>query len=644
MPIRVWLAAVLWFCLCIGGSAARAAGEGAPPPYCNQQRGIALAGLNWDSGAFLTEMLRAILERGFDCHVETIPGNSVTLEQALANNDIQIFAEEWVSRGDIWKQAAAKGQVRAIGHPFADAVEGWFVADFVVHGDQARQIAPLAADLHAVEQLKEPRFIRLFSDPEQPERGRFLNCPSGWTCEGVNRAKLEAYGLDQSYIDFRPGTGPAMDSAILSAYLQGRPLLFYNWSPSALAGKLRLIRLQEPPYSEACWRQLTSANAAHHQGCAAPEADIAYGVSSEFASSAPEIIALLAKANLPIALLNRQLGAMADGQISARDQALTFLREEPALWKSWVGPAIAAKISASLDDRREAPPSRSFPQAWVRSIRAPVNEALSALVTRDGAFFRAISDRLLILIRALDDALRFLPWWALIAVFMALALTGRRRVGLSILVGILLFFVGILGLWDLMLQSLSLMLLATLVTVILGVPLGIFCAKSRSLAALLRPLLDIMQTMPSFVYLIPALMLFGLGKVPAILATVIYAIPPMIRLTALGIEQVDSEVKEAAVAFGLTELQILWTVELPLARPALMAGLNQTIMLALSMVVIASMIGARGLGEQVLNGIQTLDVGLGLEAGIGIVILAIILDRITQGLGASDQRDPGRHG
>jgi ABC-type proline/glycine betaine transport system permease subunit len=142
-----------------------------------------------------------------------------------------------------------------------------------------------------------------------------------------------------------------------------------------------------------------------------------------------------------------------------------------------------------------------------------------------------------------------------------------------------------------------------------------------------------MQTMPSFVYLIPALMLFGLGKVPAILATVIYALPPMIRLTALGIDQVDAEIKEAATAFGVTPLQMLLTVELPLARPSIMAGVNQTIMLALSMVVVASMIGARGLGERVLNGIQSLDIGQGLEAGIGIVILAVVLDRITQGFG-----------
>lgn len=149
------------------------------------------------------------------------------------------------------------------------------------------------------------------------------------------------------------------------------------------------------------------------------------------------------------------------------------------------------------------------------------------------------------------------------------------------------------------------------------------------------PLLDIMQTMPSFVYLIPVLMLFGLGKVPAIFATVIYAAPPLIRLTDLGIRQVDSEVMEAVNAFGANSWQQLFGVQLPLALPSIMAGINQTTMMALSMVVIASMIGARGLGEDVLVGIQTLNVGKGLEAGLAIVILAVVIDRITQAYGRS---------
>ncbi|MBK5569519.1 ABC transporter permease [Ensifer sp. 2YAB10] len=281
-----------------------------------------------------------------------------------------------------------------------------------------------------------------------------------------------------------------------------------------------------------------------------------------------------------------------------------------------------------------------FPDSLNLSIRGPVNDFIQALVSGYGWVFKAISAVILKAVLFIEWILRGLPWWVVILIFMALAWQSSKRWGLTVAVGVLLFFVGVLGLWDLTMQTLALMLMATIVSVVIGVPMGIFVAKSRTARSITLPVLDVMQTMPSFVYLIPALMLFGLGKVPAILATIIYAVPPLIRLTDLGIRQVDHEVVEAATAFGGSPNQILFGVELPLATPTIMAGLNQTIMMALSMVVVASMIGARGLGEQVLNGIQTLDVGKGLEAGIGIVILAIVLDRITQGFGKSRTEDP----
>jgi len=281
-----------------------------------------------------------------------------------------------------------------------------------------------------------------------------------------------------------------------------------------------------------------------------------------------------------------------------------------------------------------------FPEDLQFSIRGPVNSAIETLVSDHGGVFRAISDAILQLVILVEGTLRGAPWWGVIAAFMALAFFGTRRIVATAAVGAMLFAVGTLGLWDLMMQTLALMLVSTLVAAVLGIPLGVLVAKSRLTRAVMLPTLDVMQTMPSFVYLIPALMLFGLGKVPAILATVIYALPPLIRLTDLGIRQVDREVVEAAQAFGATPAQTLFGVELPLALPTVMAGVNQTIMMALSMVVVASMIGARGLGEQVLNGIQTLDVGKGLEAGLAIVILAIVLDRITQAYGRSRVEAP----
>ncbi|MBE0581872.1 proline/glycine betaine ABC transporter permease [Devosia sp.] len=276
-----------------------------------------------------------------------------------------------------------------------------------------------------------------------------------------------------------------------------------------------------------------------------------------------------------------------------------------------------------------------FPESLQLSIRSPINDWVEAVVINHGATFKAISNAILQVVLLVESVLRGLPWWTVIIVFVALAWASTRKIVFCAIVGVMMVAVGVLGLWDLTMQTLALMLVATLVSVLIGLPIGILCAKNRIARTITLPVLDVMQTMPSFVYLIPVLMLFGLGKVPAILATVVYAVPPLIRLTDLGIRQVDAEVVEAATAFGTAPARLLFGVELPLATPTIMAGLNQTVMMALSMVVVASMIGARGLGEQVLNGIQTLDVGRGLEAGIGIVILAIVLDRIMQGFGRS---------
>jgi glycine betaine/proline transport system substrate-binding protein len=232
-----------------------------------------------------------------------------------------------------------------------------------------------------------------------------------------------------------------------------------------------------------------------------------------------------------------------------------------------------------------------------------------------------------------ERAMLAMPPWVLLILVAALSWHATRKITATILYVVCLYAIGVVGLWDKLIQTFSLVLVSTAISIVIGVPAGIIAARSQILRRLLTPVLDVMQTLPSFVYLIPVLMLFGLGKVPALFATVIYAVPPLIRLTILGLRQVDPNVMEAAQAFGVTRRQMLLKVTLPLARPSIMAGINQTTMMALSMVVVASMIGARGLGEDVLAGIQTLDVGRGLQAGVAIVILAIVIDRITQAYG-----------
>jgi glycine betaine/proline transport system permease protein len=202
----------------------------------------------------------------------------------------------------------------------------------------------------------------------------------------------------------------------------------------------------------------------------------------------------------------------------------------------------------------------------------------------------------------------------------------------------LLVLIGSFGYWELAMMTLGLTTAAVVVSLAVGIPVGITMAKSDLVESIIRPILDAMQTMPSFVYLIPALMLFGLGKVPALFATLIYAIPPVIRLTNVGIRQVSPNVIEAARAFGASSRQILFEVQIPLAVPSIMVGINQTTMMALAMVVIASMIGARGLGLEVLLAINRIEVGRGFEAGISIVFLAVIIDRLTHALAARQEK------
>ncbi|OSQ48484.1 ABC transporter permease [Thalassospira alkalitolerans] len=281
-----------------------------------------------------------------------------------------------------------------------------------------------------------------------------------------------------------------------------------------------------------------------------------------------------------------------------------------------------------------------FPEKLNVPLGKWVNRFVDWLVVNYGDGFEAFADSLLTVLVWLEHILRGTPWWIMVIAIAVIGFHASRSWKIAAGLAIAMIAIGTLGLWDKAMQTLALMIVATSLSVIIGVPVGIAMALSNRLRAVMLPILDTMQTMPSFVYLIPALMLFGLGKVPAILATVIYAAPPVIRLTDLGIRLVDREVLEASRSFGASRRQILWKVQLPLALPNIMAGINQTTMMSISMVVIASMIGARGLGERVLMGIQRLDVGAGMEAGIAIVLLAVVFDRIGQAYGKRSQRSP----
>jgi glycine betaine/proline transport system permease protein len=263
-----------------------------------------------------------------------------------------------------------------------------------------------------------------------------------------------------------------------------------------------------------------------------------------------------------------------------------------------------------------------------------VNAGVKVLLDNGASVFDSVGVVVEGFAQSIEQGLLAIPFWLVIAVA---TYVGFKRLGwaFGLFVALALMLIVVTGFWPQTMVTLALTLSATLISLLFGIPLGIWCARNNHVNASVRPVLDFMQTMPAFVYLIPAAMLFGLGRVPGTIATVIFAMPPVVRLTSLGIRQVSSEQVEAGNAFGCTATQLLFKVQLPIALPTIMAGVNQTIMMALSMVIIASMVGAGGLGNDVLASIQRLDIGLGFESGLAVVLLAIILDRLTESFGVA---------
>jgi len=271
------------------------------------------------------------------------------------------------------------------------------------------------------------------------------------------------------------------------------------------------------------------------------------------------------------------------------------------------------------------------------NIGGAFESVIDWLVEHMDWLFKGISAVISTLLDGTIALLNLPPWFVMIILLTALAWWAAGR-GVAIFTAIGFFVIWYMGLWTLTMSTLGLVIASVIIALLVGVPVGVWASKKDVVWNIVRPVLDFMQTLPAFVYLIPAVLFFRLGPVPGVVATLIFSLPPAVRLTNLGIRQVPKEIKEAARSFGSTSRQILFKAELPVALATIMAGVNQTIMLALSMVVIAGMIGAGGLGNEVLRGITQLRIDLGFEGGIAIVILAIFLDRVTQALGTATRK------
>ncbi|WP_274902184.1 glycine betaine ABC transporter substrate-binding protein [Psychrobacter sp. DAB_AL62B] len=644
--MRQWIA----FSLLLISSLLLSSPVSAALPTCDTP--IKFGALTWESGQFTTAVLKYITESGYGCQVTEVPGAGPALETALSQNDIQIISEQWVGRSPIMEQAIAQNKVAVIGDTLkGGATQGWYVPKYVLDENPG---------LRSYQDL--PKYAELFKDPENPGKSRFMNCPSGWTCEIFNTRLLKNTGLDSVFNNAHPGTGAALDAEIASAFEQHKPLLFYYWQPTGLMAKYDFAVLEFAAYKDECWQDLLLADGTSACVSGFPVSPLGIAVSTPFIAANPELADVFKKVQFTSDELNGAILEMSESKRSGEEQALVFLRENPNVWQEWVSDEaatnLAAKLGVSLtgaviatdtaaSSTNSLDSSSKFFPSW--SLETPLNKALASVVQNYGDVFRAISTiGLTYLLIPIERLLTIIPPWLIIALVTVLAWFGVRKIWFALACGAGLFLIGAFGLWGALIDTLALLIVSVLVTVVIGIPIGIAMSSSKLLRKIITPILDVMQTMPSFVYLIPVLMLFGIGKVPALFATVIYALPPLIRLTTLGITQVNHEMVEAGRSFGSTHLQLLIWIKLPQALPSIMAGINQAVMMSLAMVVLASMIGAPGLGEDVLQSIQTLNIGQGLQAGTAIVIVAIIIDRITQAFGQGKRArqktiDAGKH-
>lgn len=579
---------------------------------------IVFADVGWDSIKLNNAVAGLIAEEVYGYTWSEVPGSTPILHEALIKGEIDVSMEEWTDNIPSYKGDLEAGKFTELGINFNDNYQGFYIPKY---------LADEYPDLKTVQDLKDYAF--LFPDSEDAGKGRIYGGMVGWEITDIMDKKVQAYGLSDYYNYVESGSNAALDSAITSAWDKKEPIVTYYWEPTWLMGKYDFVLLDDTPYNPEEFQNGIGA---------CPAVTVTVAASNSFAEENPEFCEFLSKYHTTSSLISEALAYMQDNAgITHTDAAKWLLTEHPELIDEWLSEEDAAILSASLNpDSAEA--AQGTGSEWLFEfpfVLKPNTEAIDGAVRSFAVWAESV---LTVIQHGLESLVNFfswllahIPWFLLIALVFFLGWYTNKKIGRGILYAFLFSLIGVVGYWNEMLITLSIVLSSVLIALILGLPIGILISGSERANRIIRPILDTMQTMPVFVYLIPALLLFGLGNASAIIATVIYAIVPVIRLTSLGIRQVDKEVVEAARSFGSTKWQSLFKVQIPQALSTIMTGINQTLMMAVAMVVTTSMIGARGLGMEVLNAVNRIEIGRGLIAGTCVVIIAVILDRLTQG-------------
>lgn len=313
---------------------------------CEVDRDIIFGDLDWASAQFHNRVAQFILEEGYGCSTDIIPGSSLPIYNGMARGDVDITMEIWAPNvQEWWDEEREKGTIQAVGLAYPDAIQGWFVPRYLVEGDDAP-----AAGLTSVDQLSE--FAQVFQDPEDPDLGRFYNCIAGWGCEDANTRKFYAYGLDETFTNFRPGTGGALAGAIESAILRERPIVFYYWGPTWVLGKVGedVVMLEEPAYDAEIWDEMMAADPAESAEVATayPVIPIPIAVNAEFGEQAPEIVEFLGAYGTTGQMVSEMLLFMQENDVEADEAAKEFLRTREDVWLEWVSEDVANAVRAAL--------------------------------------------------------------------------------------------------------------------------------------------------------------------------------------------------------------------------------------------------------------------------------------------------------
>ena len=343
------LAALLACTLALGGTAAAQAND------CGVDRPLVFADLDWDSAQVLNEVVRSILEEGWGCATDSIPGSTLPMMQGAIRGDIDIYMELWTDNvPEFWEEAVAAGTVVELNPVFDDATQGFYVPRYLVEGDAERGIEALAPDLRHIDDIAQ--YAHLFRDPEQPDKGRFYNCIIGWYCEGINNVKFHVYDMDEHFTNFRPGTGVALATTMQTAYLRGEPWFGYYWAPTWVLGALDMIRLDEPAYDEACWEHMNAHADTPEQAtmaCAYPDSAAVVVLGSRYKDQVPDdILTFLSSIRAPSAVINDLLAFMQASDATPGEAARNFLATNPDLWTFWlddVDEVYLERVRAALD-------------------------------------------------------------------------------------------------------------------------------------------------------------------------------------------------------------------------------------------------------------------------------------------------------